>query len=76
MARESSITAILSRNPLAIYFYFICPSIYLNFFFFLTHSVRTHGVRSPDESVSEGKYLPLFFYEGGGGCSCSIVIIS
>ena len=67
MARESSITAILSGSPLAIYFYFIYLSIYLNFFYILSHSVRTDGVRSPDESVSEGKYLPLFFMKGEGG---------
>ena len=75
MARESSLTAILSGSPLAFYFYFIYLFI-LIFLIFLSHSVRTDGVRSPDESVSEGKYLPLFFYEGGGGCSCSVVILS
>ena len=55
----------LCGSPLAIYF-----------FIFFSHLVRTDEVQSSDESVSEGKYLPFYFYEGGGGCSCSVMILS
>ena len=46
---------------------FIHLFILIFFLLFWTHSVRTDGVRSPDESVSEGKYLPLFFLWRGRG---------
>ena len=75
MARESSITTILSGSPLAIYFYFIYLSIYLNFFFFfyLTRCVPMGCEAQMSPSL---KGSTLFFYEGGGGCSCSVVILS